>query len=128
MTPLGRRIAADFKKRFRKIRTRALKKHDICVEFDAPNAALGTLSVYAGEGHATLFIGDLAHGHFGSDEISAETASKALLDFLNDLFHDEVVVWANANQKSGGWFYAKHAPKRLERGTLAFLWSGPFRP
>lgn len=104
---------------------------ELVVSIPCPSGALGDLTIVADDTEATLYVeGMAAHEHFTAygpvDPDVYEAASKVerdqfvvtgCCDFLEAVFHDEVVFWA-ATDGNGGW-YSKRSPQR--RGTTVLL-------
>ena len=98
---------------------------DRVATFRCPSGAIGDVVVDVDGSGVIVEIVEMTHGHFddgGPDEV-VETCT----EFLNDLFHDEVVVWSAAGGRSGGWFYRSHRSDDVPpEGARAGIWSGPW--
>ena len=74
--------------------------------FRCPSGSLGDVVVEAEDDGVVVYVVDMWHGHFDEgtpEEIVAECAG-----FLDDLFHDKVVVWVarrGGRALGGGTFY-----------------------
>lgn len=102
------------------------------LKVQAPNPQLGFVSVTDDRDEATVFVGELTHGHFDwydgslSDDARVRLVSDSVLTFLDDLFHDRVVVWTAGPGRSGGWRVLEEGEAPQPRkGVSSHLWSRP---
>jgi hypothetical protein len=103
------------------------------VEFPAAHPVVGNLRVEASEGEATVFVGDITHGHFDQFNSPLPPGQVALniveevVDFLEELFADRALLWLAADGRSGGWQvpFDRSMPADLPPGAKTFVWSGP---
>jgi hypothetical protein len=106
--------------------------------FTCPSRSLGDVVVEADDDGVVVYVVDMWHGHFDegtSEEIVAECAG-----FLDDLFHDRVVVWVarrDGRMLGGGAFdpgvaapsWHSGVSRRLSRKAdevRAGTWSAPW--
>ena len=96
-----------------------------------PSGSVGDVSITCDGEEFTVNFEGMTHGHFtdydGETDIVVDCC-----DFLDDLFHDRVVVWVQTGwRRWGGWLYVEHLdplqlplrtrPERVRMGT----WSAP---
>ena len=103
---------------------------DPIATFPAAHPDVGDLVITDDGAEATVFVGDLTHGHFGPyDQTSspaqvADRATDEIVDFLALLFADRVLLWSVPGH-SGGWRLLTHDGREPPRQANTFLWSGP---
>jgi len=93
----------------------------------------GAVQIQDDESELTIHVGRFTHSHTSpqeddlTEEEKAESITWEVINFLQDLFDDQIVVWGS-HEESGG-FYHKDAPLNLKRsikkGVLKWVWSGP---
>ena len=103
------------------------------VVFPAAHPEVGQICVWDDGDELTLAVGDLTHTHFNPYDPSlseielAERVSSDLLEFLEDVFADQVVFWQATDGRAGGGCVRR--PDRVEpdgrHDVRRFLWSGP---
>jgi hypothetical protein len=101
--------------------------------FPAKHPSVGELSISDDEYEATVYVGDITHGHFNSydgaltqEEIDTEVTEE-ILAFLDDMFADKYLLWKCRDNGSGGWQHLDYRDKPSEprQNTEYFVWSGP---
>ena len=102
--------------------------------FPAKHPRVGELSILDDGDEATIYIGDITHGHFNpydasltQERIEIEVA-ESVRDFLEDMFADKYLLWKSHDNGSGGWQHRDYMDRPLQRreNTEYFVWSGPF--
>ena len=102
-------------------------------QFPAAHPAVGEVRIEATGTEATVFVGDLTHGHFGGFDSALQTDQVArsivaeVAEFFEALFADQVLLWSSADGRSGGWQvpFTGRMPNDLAPGAKTFVWSGP---
>lgn len=103
--------------------------------FVAEHPAIGDVEITDDESEATVYIGEITHGHFNpydaslSPEQVADMVTDDVVEFLEDLFADRVLLWAMPGGKRGGWqrpFDGTVQPD-LPSEANVFVWSGPLK-
>ena len=121
------------------------QSRNLCVEtspkvravFPAMHPDFGNIEIYDDGGEITIIAGNFTHGHFSNYEkdLSKEEASKIIaedvVDFLKDVFADQIVFWSS-HRGSGGWFKRGEPSKLYRTGIFGkprseFVWSGPLK-
>lgn len=98
---------------------------DTVATFINPSQSIGDVQITTeGDEGVIVEITDMTHGHFDAGD-PAEMV-EACCRFLEDLFRDDVVVWA-ALGGGGGWFYPAHSDFEIPHGSRAGTWSGQQR-
>lgn len=125
-------LVSELKARFPDIPSSVVDGATWEMRIPAPNPHIGFVSVSADEEEATVFVGEITHGHFNpydsslSEDAHAKWVSDAVIGFLEDLFRDRVVVWTSASGGRGGWFVLEEgAEPELSKNVSAHLWSRP---
>ena len=103
---------------------------DWIARLKAPYGELGSLEIAEDDGEVTVYIGDVAHGHFYPMQKRSPTrdveVAEDLGDFLERLFADRVVMRKSAVASS--WWYVDDASSvQLRSRGDYFLWSRPLR-
>ena len=101
--------------------------------FPAAHPEVGDVTIYDDGDEAILHIGDISHGHFGSDDpnrtgaVAAQAVTEQIVEFLNDLFADRVLLWKQPGNGAGGWYLLDYNDSSAFMGAdaLTFVWSGP---
>jgi len=103
--------------------------------FPAANLNVGDVTIVDDNYEATIYIGDITHGHFGpydervSDAQIAQEVTVAVVDFLKALFDDRVLLFKSPTNGSGGWQVMGYDHQlSLDANMLTYLWSGPTNP
>jgi len=87
-----------------------INKEDSSITIPAKMKEIGDLVIVDDKVELTVYIGSLAHCHFSCYEANYSEPQKqgyiveSVIEFLNDLFNNEIVVW-NDNESSGGFYY-----------------------
>jgi hypothetical protein len=98
----------------------------------AVHANIGGIKIYDDGNEITMCIGNFTHTHFANYEKSlseaqaVEKISEAAVDFLFDLFADQIVLWGS-HQGAGGFYrrgWKPTTPFSEHRGQ-EYVWSGP---
>ena len=101
-----------------------------CATFPGIHPGIQGVSIYDDGDELTVVVEDLTHGHFAEydDNLLAEERERRIVDavveFLNDLFADQVVVWGKANV-GGGWHRVGESTWGVPSGIKEYVWSGP---
>ena len=99
--------------------------------FPALHESVGDVEIWVDEVEATIGIGKITHSHFNPYDNSLSKAELAcritedVVDFLTDLFSDQVQLWVAVNSSSGGWIRLFGDPPKIRENAHNFLWSGP---
>ena len=106
------------------------------VIFPCMNPEFGDIEIHDDGDELTVYAGNFTHGHFSnydeklSKEQKAEQIAEDVVEFLKNLFADQIVFWGS-HSGGGGW------SKRGQRSKLSLLsklllvhkkeyvWSGP---
>ncbi len=109
---------------------------DLVVTFKAKHPSVGDVLIYDHGHEVTVVIGDITHSHFNpydetlSDEERIRFITEDVVEFLEELFADQVLLFKNLSGRGGGWErlnYSDTKPKYIE-GELYYYWSGPYVP
>lgn len=104
--------------------------------FPPAHPDVGDLKIWDDGNEAIIEIGDISHGHFGwftkqatQEDIEQEVAEN-ILDFLEELFADNYLLWRSKSGQAGGWRHIRYSStddwwSRLELDADKFVWSGP---
>jgi hypothetical protein len=101
--------------------------------FPAAHPEVGDVTIYDDGDEAILHIGDISHGHFGSDDpnctgaVAAQAVTEQMVHFLDDLFADRVLLWKQPGNGAGGWYLLGYNDSSSFMGAddLTYVWSGP---
>lgn len=105
------------------------------VTIRAAHPPVGDVSIYDYEGEAVVEIKNFTHSHFDPyDPSLSETQRERIimeqiLDFLADLFNDQILFWVRQDGQAGGWKHLEHldepgsSANTWEEGTY-YVWSG----
>jgi hypothetical protein len=132
---LASRLRAELGRRFPEV-AMTLGTGSEVVHIPCPSSSIGDVWIeYDREVYDefTVTFEGMTHGHFtdydGETDIVVDCC-----DWLDDLFHDRIVVWAKADGGAGGSLYVEHLdpsqlplrarPGRVRMGT----WSAPMSP
>ena len=99
--------------------------------FDAKHPEVGDVTIIDDGDELTVYVGNIAHGHFGSYEDGLSAAeheafiADELINFLVELFADEYLLFKS--KWSGGWARREVVTESEMRSpkTHWFKWSGP---
>src|SRR4051812_35246246 len=96
--------------------------------FAAAHPDVGDVQIFDDGSEVTLIAGKFTHGHFSyfdskSLEEAAENIVQNVIDFLDQLFADQIILWGS-HRGGGGWFDRDHGQASSEKGPL-YVWSGP---
>jgi hypothetical protein len=100
-----------------------------CAVFPAGYPEFGDIQIYDDGDELTVVAGNFTHGHFSNyDEAlsvqqKAEAITDAVLQFLEQVFADEVVFWGS-HEAAGGW-HKRGEFSEWHRGAKEYAWSGP---
>ncbi len=101
----------------------------------AQNDEVGGIDIKDDEYELTVYVGNFTHWHVGcyeeelSEEEKAKHISNQVIEFLSDLFNDQVVMWGS--HEGGGGFYLKGEQQNsrkwfgLGNKRKEWVWSGP---
>ena len=103
--------------------------------FPAAHAEVGDVTIDDDGNEATVYIGEITHGHFNpyderlSEKEIAEHVASDVVNFLDDLFADRVLLWKSPDGRSGGWRrLGEDNPYSIMDGDdITYLWSGPVK-
>jgi hypothetical protein len=102
-----------------------------CAVVPAAYPEFGDLQIYDDGDELTLVAGNFTHGHFSNydEDLSvqqkAEAITDAVVQFLEQVFADEVVFWGS-HKAAGGWHKRGESSER-QRGAKEYSWSGPIQ-
>lgn len=123
-------LVGDFKARFPEMPFSVVEGASWELRIPAPNPQIGFVSVTEDGEEATVFVGELTHGHFNpydsslSEDAHAKWVSDAVISFLDDLFRDRVVVWTAGAGRRGGWIIVEEGARpELPEDVSAHVWS-----
>lgn len=100
-----------------------------CVTFPAKHPRVGDVHIHDDGDEITLVAGRFTHGHFSNYEKlpldeKERSIAEDVVDFLAELFADQVVLWGS-HEGGGGWrIVDRSVPERPKR-RAEFVWSGP---
>jgi len=121
--------------RFPGVRCAVIEDSNFELRIEAPNAAIGFVSIADDGDEATVELGEMTHSHFNpydaslSDEARAKWVTGAVLEFLEELFADQVVVWSAGRGNGGGWRVLEEGCAwEIPADASAHLWSRPYAP
>ena len=106
---------------------------DPVVVFPAAHPDVGDVTIYDEGNEALVYVGNITHGHFGSDDPSrtdaaaTEPVTEQVVRFLNDLFADRVLLWRQSGDGAGGWYLlgCDNSSPFMGADDSAYVWSGP---
>jgi len=87
-----------------------INKEDSSITIPAKLKDIGDLVIVDDKIELTVYIGSLTHCHFSCYEVNYSEFQKqefiveSVIEFLVDLFNNEIVVW-KYNDSSGGFYY-----------------------
>ena len=101
--------------------------------FPAAHSEVGDLEIWEDGDEVTLYIGQITHGHFDSDDRTLEAAvprriTDEVIEFLELLFADRVLIHKSRTDSSDGWEVFEgddFSEARLNVTDRIYLWSGP---
>lgn len=137
---LADRLIPKLRKRFAARAFRVTGAAQPCVVFPPVHPDVGPIEIHDDGTELTLVTGNFTHGHFSnyddklSDEEKANVIVSAVIDFLEDVFADQIVFWGS-HENGGGWWRRENSdegqsvwPWPIERAAQSskrFVWSGP---
>ena len=99
--------------------------------FPATHSDVGDLRIDDDDGELTISVGQLTHGHFlptnyqDPVEKREEEIIDRVIEFLDEVFRDEVEFWSSGDGKMGGWHSRGKDPIVRRPGVRRYVWSGP---
>jgi hypothetical protein len=132
VSDLANDLRGEMRRRFPETRMEFLTGEEV-VRIPCLSGAIGDLYITADDDEATVFVEDMTHGHFTpyrtqelfESRTPAEGKTHVIeecCEFLEQLFHDEIVVWVSADGQRGGW-YSREAHGPPPQGSRAGTWS-----
>ena len=108
---------------------------DPLITFRFEHMQVGDLRVLEDGDEAIVEIGDITHGHFAHYDEAAGIEDRRkrvvndVVEFLAALFEDRVLLWAHAENGSGGFEVLETPPDRMppDRDVNWYVWSGPLQ-
>ena len=108
---------------------------DPVATLDGPCAELSPLQICDDGDEATVYLGEITHGHFGCygngitvDE-SHRQITEDVIDFVRDLLSDRIVASSSLGGRIGGW--RRLSPEDHTPGPCMFkrqyVWSRPLQ-
>jgi len=99
----------------------------------APSPLLGALEIHDDGEEATVYAGDLSHGHYNpydsglSPQAREAWIAEKVVDFLEAAVADRVLFWATQDRHRGGWLRLDYgeAPE-IASDAVMTVWSGPW--
>jgi hypothetical protein len=104
---------------------------NLVVTFEAAHREVGGLAIMDDGDELTIYIGNITHSHFSCYDSDIQEVERAnlivddLLCFLDDLFHDRVLLWVGRDRRNGGWRTLSTETLELEPNARNYVWSGP---
>jgi hypothetical protein len=105
------------------------------ITISAPSPLLGALEIHDDGDEATVYAGDLTHGHHNpydptlSTEARESWIAESVADFVEAAVEDRVLFWATADRRSGGWLRLEYEQVPVTApGVVMTVWSGPWVP
>jgi hypothetical protein len=126
---LGEKLIPKLQRRFGDRNLRVGSPPSPCAVFPAAYPEFGDIQIYDDGDELTLVAGNFTHGHFSNydENLSVEQKSEAITDavvqFLEQVFADEVVFWGS-HEAAGGW-HKRGESSEWQGGAEEFAWSGP---
>ena len=103
--------------------------------FPAAHPEVGDLIIDDDGDELTISVGQLTHGHFSPrnyedpPEERQEQIIGDVIEFLDEVFRDEVEFWTADAGKMGGWqTRGKGYPLAWRPEVRRYVWSGPLAP
>jgi hypothetical protein len=99
--------------------------------FPAAHSEVGDLRIDDDEDELTISVGQLTHGHFSPTnyqdplEKREDEVIGRVIEFLDEVFRDEVEFWTADAGKMGGWHSRGKDPIVRRSGARRYVWSGP---
>jgi hypothetical protein len=132
VSDLASELRGEIRRRFPETPMEFLTGEEV-VRIPCPSGAIGDLWVTADDDEAMVFVEDMTHGHFApyrteelfENRTPAEGKTHVIeecCEFLEQLFHDEVVVWVSTDGQAGGW-YNRVASSSAPQGSRTGTWS-----
>ena len=126
------RVVAELLRRLPTLRHQVGDSDQPFVTIPAPSPLLGAITIHDDKGEATVYAGDLTHGHFYpfGHQLSLEAReswiAEAVVAFLEDVVADRILFWAKADRRGGGWTHLDPVVAPDAPGEILTVWSGPW--
>ena len=90
------------------------------------NSPIGDLDIEDDGEEILIYISDITHCHFEYDNSNLELNFTDIIEFLNNLFHNKILLHKSRDGKRGGWEYLENESDFKMNNDLNFyyFWSG----
>jgi hypothetical protein len=125
------KLKEDFPNRGLRVET----SPEVRAVFPCVHPEVGDIVIHDDGDELTIYAGNFTHGHFSnydeklSKEQKAEKIAEDVVEFLKNLFADQIVLWGS-HSGGGGWSKRGEPNKFYSTGIFKkarneYVWSGP---
>ena len=132
---IAQKLFPALKEKFSNFYTLKEEMPNRMMRIKAVHPAVGDLLVYDDGDEATVLIEKITHGHFApydyelTDEERDSIVTEMVIEFLQELFRDEVLLFKTPSNSMGGWRRLRFNdnPLDLKEDLEYYLWSEPYK-